>query len=285
MNVRTKKILVGVGGLICGVVVMLWYTALVEAPRGLLTIAFLNVGQGDAIFIESPTGHQVLVDAGEGSVVLEQLRTVMPWHDRSIDMIIATNPDRDHIGGFIPVLTRYKIGVIVQPDTPNDTVVYRSLQKSVDNENAQEISARRGQTFDLGGGTYLTILFPDRSLPKADSNTGSIIARLVYGSISVMLTGDAPNKTLEYVADLDKDAIRSTILKMGHHGSRTSDSERFLQTVKPQYAIISAGKNNRYKHPHPETIHVLQKNNVPILGTYEWGTIVFKSDGVSLWRE
>ncbi len=252
---------------------------------GQLKIAFLDVGQGDAIYIESPDHHDVLIDSGPDAKVLQELQRVMRWHDRRIDMIISTNPDRDHIAGFIPVLERYKVDQFVESSTINTSEIYKALESSVEIKDIQKTIALRGQRIHIGSGAYIDILFPDRNVLGVTSNTGSIIAKLVYGSTSVMLTGDATYQTEEYVVDLEKENMKSDLLKEGHHGSRTSISEKFFAAVAPIYSIISAKKNNSYGHPHKETTDMLSKLKIPILGTYNEGTIVFVSDGKSLVRK
>jgi len=229
-------------GILLGLTFCIWFVVIRESPTNILTIAFLDVGQGDAIYIESPTHQQIIIDGGPSPKILGELRKVMPWYDRSIDMIIVTNPDADHYAGFINVLRSFAIKTVIEPGTYSNTETYKIFEEDVDKEHAQEIIARRGQVMDIGGGAYIKILFPDRDVSKLDSNEGSIIAQLVYGETEVMLTGDATSATEEYVVSLDGEKIRSDILKVSHHGSKTSSSENFVRTVNPQYAVISAGK-------------------------------------------
>ncbi len=269
--------------ILCTMCMSLVYVVWRESDQGILRVVFLNVGQGDAIFIESPTHGQMLIDSGPDNTVIRELGKVLPWYDRSIDVIMITNPDKDHIAGFIPVLRRYDVQKVIRPDTLNDTEINRAVGISIDKEGVQNIIAKRGQIIDLGGGALVYILFPDRGVDGLDSNTGSIIAKLVYGNTSVMLTGDAPNNALEYITWLDGDLLESSVLKAGHHGSRTSASEIFIKAVRPQYAVISAGKNNSYKHPHKETLDLFAQEKIPVLGTYDHGTITMESDGEKVW--
>lgn len=259
----------------------LWYAVYREQPAKLV-IAFLNIGQGDAIYIESPTHNQLLVDGGPPHTVMSELGAVMPFYDRSIDMIMVTNPDQDHIGGFIDVLKSYDVKEVIEPGTLTDTLVNKNMEELIALEKAQKIRARRGMIIHLGGGADLHILFPDRDVSDLKTNDGSIITKLVYGKTSVMLTGDAPSATEEYAGSLDPSIMKSDILKAGHHGSRTSASETFVSDVSPEYAVISAGVKNKYGHPHKETLDLFEKLNIPVLGTYEQGRIVFESDGNSL---
>src|SRR5205823_5277144 len=126
-----------------------------------------------------------------------------------------------------------------------------------------EILARRGQIIDLGGGAYLQVLFPDRDVSGLSSNDGSIVMRLVYGDTSVALQGDSTAKIEHYLVGLDGGNLKSTILKAGHHGSRTSTTEEYVRAVAPQWTVMSSGVNNSYGHPHKETLDTLAKLNIP----------------------
>lgn len=142
--------------------------------------------------------------------------------------------------------------------------------------------ARRGQRYDLGGGVFLDILFPDTNASTMESNTSSIVARLVYDETSFLLTGDSPKAIEEYLVLIEGEYLKSDVLKVGHHGSRTSTAEMFLDEVSPQYAVISAGADNSYGHPHLEVTDALFNAGLTTLNTGEVGRIVFWSDGQSL---
>ncbi len=256
-----------------------------------LKITFLDVGQGDAIFIESPSGVQALIDGGpSGSRVLRELSKVMPFYDKSINMIVMTHPDADHVSGLIDVLKRYKVDNILRSGITHNTPAIDALIKEIEIEKTKslgkEIFARRGQVFDLGQGdtgrVELHVLFPDRDVNDVESNTGSIVARLVYGDTSVMLTGDSPKSIERYLVNLDGKALHSDILKLGHHGSKTSTTESFLGYVNPQWAIVSAGKDNSYGHPHKSVVDTVERFGIKIKNTAESGSISFESDG-RLW--
>lgn len=245
-----------------------------------LTFAMLDVGQGDALFIESPTGTQILFDAGPPRKILGELSKVMSPFDKQINMIVITNPDADHIGGFSDILKTYDVDIVFEPGTMNDSKTYQNLKQEFENKKIPNILARKGMRLDIGGGAVIDILFPDRDVSLWDTNGGSIVAKLSYGETSIMLTGDSTSRTEKIilegnsVADLDSD-----ILKVGHHGSRTSTSENFVETVFPTYALISNGKDNKYGHPHKETLDTLTSLGVKILRTDLFGTMIMKSDG------
>lgn len=262
----------------------IWYAVSAES-RGTLTVAFLDVGQGDAIFIESPTGKQIILDGGPDGSVLSRIGALMPFYDRSIDMLIVSNPDKDHFAGFIDVLKNYEVGGIMEPGTIPDTEIYKIFKEFVREEGVTSVLARRGMIIDLGGGVNLQILFPDRDVSGLSINDGSIIAKLVYGNTSLLLMGDAPQNIEKYLVSLDGGNLDVDILKLGHHGSKTSSGDALLSVSSPEYAVISASKSNRYGHPHKEVLDRLTKYNISALGTYQEGTIVFESDGERLWRK
>jgi competence protein ComEC len=251
-----------------------------QALHRKLTFAMLDIGQGDGLFIESPTGTQVLVDGGPPGAIMKQLPKMMHFFDKSIDAIVITNPDADHIGGFLDVLKTYKIGQVFEPGTFNDSATYKNLENAIKAQGIPDTVVHNGMQLDLGGGVVIDILFPDRDVSTWTTNDGSIVARLSYGATSVMLTGDATSETEKLIlAGNSADSLKSTILKVGHHGSRTSTSPEFVQALQPAYALISDGVKNKYGHPHQETLDTLKQFAVQVLRTDLLGTIVMKSDG------
>ena len=245
-----------------------------------LTFAMLDIGQGDALFIESPTGTQIMFDGGPARSVLGPLARVMSPFDKTIDAIVITNPDADHIGGFLDILQNYKVGRVFESGTINDSKAYQNLEAEIKRQNIPDILAKKGMRLDVGGGAVIDILFPDQDVSTWAPNDGSVVAKLSYGNTSVMLTGDAPIKTEKIILnDFSKEALASTILKVGHHGSRTSSSPEFVQAVAPTYTLISDGKDNKYGHPHKETLDILIQFGTKIFRTDLLGTIILKSDG------
>jgi competence protein ComEC len=247
-----------------------------------LTFAVLDIGQGDALFIESSSGTQVLVDVGPPRKIIGELSRLMSPLDRYIDAVIITNPDQDHIGGFTDVLEIYKIGKIFESGTINNSKTYQNLETEIKNQNIPRILAQKGMKLHLGDGAVIDILFPDRDVSDWTPNDGSIIARLTYGATSIMLTGDSTIKTEKIILTNNPSGnLASDILKVGHHGSRTSTSDSFLKAVSPKYALISNGKNNKYGHPHQEIVDTLEQFGAKILRTDLLGTIVFFCDRIN----
>ncbi len=250
-----------------------------------LRVHFLDVGQGDAIFIETPSGKQVLVDGGRDRAVLGELTSVMGFFDRDIDLVVGTHPDLDHIGGLIDVFKRYRVSYILTTENKGESSAATLYEKLKQTEGAEILYARRGQEIALDTSTTLRILFPETDPRDMESNMSSIVLQLIYGESTFLLTGDSPKSIEEYLVLVEGENLKSDVLKVGHHGSRTSTSEFFLDEVAPTYAIISAGKDNSYGHPHVEVTDMLFNKRVEMLETAKEGTITLFSDGSKVWRK
>lgn len=259
----------------------IWSAVLADA-NSYLKVAFLDVGQGDTIYIEAPNGRQMIIDGGPPGALLPALSKVMPFYDHFIDVIVVTNPDQDHFAGFIDLLDSYEVGAVIESGTFNKSKIYKRLEDLIAEKKIPKILARQGMKVDLGEGVHFDIIFPDRDVSNWDRNDGSVVGRLVYGETSIILTGDATKKTESYLL---KEGIKSDILKVGHHGSRTSSGGVFVEAVDPDYAVISSGADNTYGHPHQETLETLNKFGVKILRTDQLGTILFESDGKVLYEK
>ncbi|MES2014619.1 MAG: MBL fold metallo-hydrolase [Patescibacteria group bacterium] len=259
--------------------VLVW---VLPAPHG-LRVSFLNIGQGDSIFIEGPTGIQMLVDAGPPDrSVLRELGSVMPFFDRSIDVVVESHPDQDHIGGIPDVFNRYSVGTFLEPGIPNDTKATKAVVGAVQTSGVKDVFARRGMRLILGGGAYADILFPDRDVSKLETNTGSIVMHIVYGDTSFYLNGDSPQVIEKYLVALDGKKLQSTVLKAGHHGSKNSSAAEFVETVHPTYGVFSRGCNNRYGHPAPVVVQLFESLKIPTFDTCRDGRVTFISNGHTL---
>ncbi len=246
------------------------------SPERAFTVSFLNVGQGDAILIQSPTGTQVLVDGGATRGVLRELSRALPLFDRTLDAVVATHPDQDHIGGLVHVLSRYEVEYFLESGNSADTPAYHALERELEQENPVRVVARAGTRILLGGGAYLEVLFPDRDVSGVESNTASVILRVVYGDTEVLLTGDAPasiERHLTTCALSGQCTVQADVLKAGHHGSKTSSDPAFIDAVDPQTVVFSRGCDNRYGHPAPEVVERFRERSVELLDTCEHGTI------------
>lgn len=263
----------------------LWYNLYAASSNNYLKVVFLDVGQGDSIYIETPDGHQMLIDGGPDASVISNLSEVMPFGDRSIDVVLATHPDNDHIGGLSEVLDTYEISTFIENGVTADTKIYQNLEQKIVNNKIKKVVAMRGNSImlDYEKNIHFDILFPDRDVSNFDSNDASIVGRLVYGNESFMLTGDATTYTENLIKwNESNQTLKSQVLKLGHHGSRTSSSLPWLESVNPDISIISVGKDNRYGHPHKDILERLKDLKIPYLATYDKGNIFFKTDGVKL---
>lgn len=253
-----------------------------------LKVSFLDIGQGDAIYIEAPNGNQMIIDGGPKNALINALEGVMPYGDRSINVIMVTNPDADHYSGFIGLMKDYNVGTVIESGTKTDTPTYHTFRDIVAEKNIPNLVARKGMTITLDKehGVVFTVLFPDMDVSGWSRNDGSIMGVLAYGKTKVFFTGDG-TKTTENAVMLrtDKEMLESDIIKIGHHGSRTSSSDAFIKAIAPMYAVISSGKGNSYGHPHKETLDTLNKNHVQILRTDSLGAVTFISDGNSFKRK
>jgi competence protein ComEC len=263
------------------------YFYVLHPPARLLEVTFLDVGQGDAILIEGPTGIQMLIDGGRDRSVLRALPKAMGPFDRTLDLVVETHPDADHIGGLADVFARYRVRHFLTPGIAKETSQVQRLAAKLENEKGvTRILARRGERLHLGGGAYADVLYPDHDVSTAEANAGSVVLRIVYGKTAFMLTGDLPAAGEEYVVRMSgSGSLRSDVLKAGHHGSRTSNGERLLAAVAPATVVISAGKENAYGHPHTETLERIRTVGAAAASTAEDGSIAFISDGVQVTRK
>ena len=251
-----------------------------------LAVTIFDVGQGDSALIETPNGIQILIDGGPDNTVLRKLAKQLGFFDRDLDLLIATHPDRDHIAGLNDVLGRYLVTEIVMTEKLGSSVAAEVFFNLVNESSAKVVYARSGQVYQFSDGVKLEILFPDRSAADFESNTASIIAKLQYGEIGFMFTGDSPKQIEDYLVQTYGDSrLESEMLKLGHHGSDTSTSRPFLKATRPEIAVVSAGKNNRYGHPSEAVLDRLKEEEITVLDTASLGDITFYSDGDRLWLE
>jgi len=262
--------------------VIAWVVVLELSQLRFLEVVFFDVGQGDSIFIETPERFQVLIDGGPGLAVLEKLGQEMPFYDREIDLIILTHPEHDHYFGLFEVLKRYDVKNILWTGIIRDTAEYQEWIRLINEEGANVLIAKAGQKMILQKNPliFLEILHPFENLEGQETkytNDTSIVAGLVFNDISFLFTGDVSKKIegelINKYIDLDSD-----ILKVAHHGSKTSSCLEFLEIVSPELAVISVGENN-YGHPHPDVLANLEKFDIQVLITKELGDIKIVSDG------
>lgn len=240
-----------------------------------LDIYFFDVGQGDAILIDYGS-NEVLIDGGDkASGIVKYLR---PYVDGNLEVIVATHPHADHIGGLTAVLDAYQVDAIWLNGDTSSSETFAEFMSAVNREGATLNKARRGQQITINR-LVIDILNPrDKLFDKTNNN--SIVLRLPYEQVAFLFTGDAEQEAEASILGLGV-IIQADILKVGHHGSRTASSKAFLAQVQPEAAIYMAGVGNRYGHPHVETILALQAIGAEIYGTDTSGTILITTDGKS----
>lgn len=231
----------------------------VRVPDGLLHVYFLDVGQGDAEFIQAPNGNQILVDGGPDNKIMQELSRVMPFYDHSIDLVILTHPHADHVTGLDAVLKRYQVGQILENFVSYNTPEYAEWNRLKSGFKVTE--AKVGQKIDLGGGVSLAVLYPYQPGSKEtwvrNPHDYMVVVKLTFGGESIVLAGDMEAK-IEQQLIKGKEDLAAQFLKVGHHGSKTSTSESFLKKINPLAAFIEAGAKNRYGLPAPEILQRLE---------------------------
>ncbi len=239
-----------------------------------LKVIFFDVGQGDAILI-SQGQNQVLIDGGkDGKIILEKLGKYVPFWDRTIEMVIATHPDADHIGGLIEVARNYKIETVLETDAKSDSQTFKTWEDLINSKNIEKTEALKNTAIKFPNEAQIQILYPFSlaNSSGSDSNDWSVAARLNFGKNKFLFTGDLPSAKEAELMNSKSD-VSADVLKVSHHGSKYATSEEFLNAVSPEEAVISVGKNNSYGHPAPEIIERLLKNGTKIWRTDEAGDI------------
>jgi competence protein ComEC len=237
------------------VMILVWWAYLVQ-PDGRLHLYFLDVGQGDAIFIQTPSGRQVLIDGGSSPQALsDELGAVMPFWDRSLDMVILTHADSDHMDAQTQVMERFDVERAISTHHTLESPDSAGWRAAVARKDLPVDSQYAGGWIDLGDGVALWTLSPaaEEYIGPDPENATSLVLKLVYGDFSALLTADA-GLVSEYEWLANDAPLRATVLKAGHHGSRTSTSAPFVAAVDPQVAVIQVGAGNRYGHPHTEVL-------------------------------
>lgn len=251
-----------------------------EYGDGDIYIHFIDVGQGDAAFIDNGD-KDILIDAGPGSSADELLDYLDALGVQDIEYAFFSHPHEDHIGGADDVLVHYDVKNVVMPKKSEDSACYRSMMRTAE-EESEVIYAAAGDVFEIGEMT-VEIYSPESGVTEDDANLVSLIMKVSYGEVDAMFTGDAEIENELYVLDNYYDKLDCEILKVGHHGSSTSTCEEFFDAITPEIAVISVGEGNSYGHPHRETLALLNGKMDEIYRTDFDGTIIVGSDGKNFW--
>lgn len=246
-------------------------------------VAFLDVGQGDAIYVRN-RDTDILIDGGPNEKVINQISKLMPIYDRVFEMVVLTHPHADHLNGLIEVIKNYRVGKIVVNGINCREANCQAFNETVRNNKVSLLEAAEGQNFALPNGRLVVLSVLENA---KDVNDSSVVTCLSLSGQTFLLTGDAGKKVEEnFLKEPQRlrECQKPDVLKLGHHGSSTASSYNFLDYLKPRYAIISVGENNRFGHPHFETLQNLSKLKLETLRTDEKGTIVFTSKKANKWQ-
>jgi competence protein ComEC len=266
---------------------LVWIAVLAE-PGDRLQVSFFDVGQGDAILIETPAGQQILIDGGPDSdKVCLELGRKLPFWDRSLDLVVLTHAHDDHVTGLVEVLKRYQVDQVLESGLAENTPAYVAWLQAVEEKGIERTIAKAGQSIDLGAGVAMEVIHPQEEMllgTDSDANNNSVVLRLVWGGVSFLLTGDIDGEAEVAILYAEQwRELNSTVLKVAHHGSAGSTSSQFLAVVEPQIAVISVGENNNFGHPDEGLVMRLEQ--VETYRTDQNGTISFSTDGERLWVE
>ena len=270
------------------IIAILVWSVVLTMPDDKVHVSFLDVGQGDAILIQTPAHQNILIDGGpDPQKIGLELSKKLPFWDRTIDLMVSTQPQADHVTGLVEVLQRYKVKQVLDADASYDSLIYQQWLELVEQKEIKRDIARAGQEIDLGHGIRIEVLNPPPELFQGtshDVDNNGVVLRLVWGKVSFLFTADIRQEA-EFELIGQRANLRSTVLKVAHHGSKTSTLPQFLAAVDPEVAVISVGANNPFGHPSPEVAERLAERlgKDKVYLTSENGTIEFITDGERLW--
>lgn len=268
---------------LAGMGMLLACLAYLSLPDGRLHVMFLNVGQGDAILITTPHGSQILVDGGPSpSAVLTALGQRMPFWDHTLDLVVNTHPESDHLGGLLAVLERYQVKRVLAPSIEARSALYAAWRTKLHSLGIAPVAGQSGMRIRTSDGVSIEVLHPAENTRYTRLKDYSLVLHVAFGHMSFLLTGDI---TSEVERDLLEryPALRATVLKVPHHGSATSNSSAFLQTVQPCIAVLSVATDNTLNLPANEVLRRYQEMGIPVMRTDQAGTMEFITDGERLW--
>lgn len=276
-----------ISGIATGLVLLFSFVG--TLPDGKLHIVFCDVGQGDGAYIRFPDGRDMLVDAGPNNRIIACLSHHMPFWDRHINLVLATHPQKDHIGGLPEVLRRYQVDYLVRSDVGTDSEIYKEVLAGIKEKNVPQKFAASGEHISIGP-TSLSLLWPAQSqIAKGagnvlgasigDLNDYSLVFWLRYGTFDAIFTGDADTRAEAGYRGTQLAVDGIEVLKVPHHGSKTGMSDEYLDWLRPKLAVISVGKNNSYGHPAQEILTMLANKGVQVKRTDQEGDIEVVSDG------
>jgi len=259
-----------------------WYNVFTFGESRTLDVYVLNVGQGDALYVRAPSGRDMLIDTGSNDKVIQELESVMPSFDRALDVLILTHSDADHVGGSTALLSRYNVGMIIEGGETASSSAYEQYRKKAIGQKVPRTIVTTGDRLHLDDDVDLDVLLPKpqnnhTKLMAVKNNDSAIVAKLSFGNGSILLTSDMERAGEVALATSDA-TLESSVLKVGHHGSKYSSWKLFLDRVKPQISAISVGVNN-YGHPTEATLERLKDEGSAVFRTDTGGRIHLRSTG------
>jgi competence protein ComEC len=265
---------------------LLVWIPIIQAPQQVLEVFFLDVGQGDAMYLSFPNDHNMLIDAGRGHPQRIGERVITPFLNArgidSIDVVVATHSDADHIGGMVNVLENFFVGFLIEGGSFSETKSFRDYRNTARKAGIPILIVKRDDEIKGFKPGKILVLNPSPDLlGKYDTNNDSVVLYIVYRNAAFLFTGDAEEPAEQSMISSGNE-MRAMVLKAGHHGSRSGSSEEFLDVVRPEIVVFSCGKNNRYGHPHPEVLERCQQREMRWYRTDENGCITMKTNGKSL---
>lgn len=246
---------------------------------GRLRVYFFDVGQGDAAYIRTPRGDDVVLDAGRDNTVVHALGRRLPFFDHTVETLILTHSDTDHITGAVEILRHYRVKRVFLFSRPTDSPTFAAFLETLSDEHAEVFYPEEGTTLDFGG-TQLVFLSPlqTQDVRMLSDNEASFVNQLRFGENTFLFMADVGEAQEKILVERYGVSLESDVLKVGHHGSKYSSSDLFLRTVRPRYGILSVGRDNPYGHPHPAALTRLRSQNIQTFSTAEQGTIGFSCD-------
>lgn len=263
--------------LLCAWNFLVWASVFKNLNKSDIEIYFFDVGQGDASLIEAKDGTQILIDGGPPNKILPKLSSALDFGDKSLDVLILTHPHADHVSGAIEILQNYEVGTIIESGVGYNTSEAKEFEKLVAEKKLKKLIVDKPLTLNFFNGARLRFLYPDRSFANAilkNVHDATVVSELLYNGQKILFMGDAEKNIENYLAS--KNLVDDVdVLKVGHHGSKTSTTHYFLSRIKPEYAVIQVGKN-RYGHPTQEVLSRLESFGAQIFRTDTDGTIKFE---------
>jgi competence protein ComEC len=266
-----------------GMGLLLALSAHYSLPDGRLHVAFLDVGQGDAILITTPRGGRILVDGGPApSAVLAALGRRIPFWERTLNWVVNTHPESDHLAGLIAVLERYQAKQVLISPVETRSALYTAWDTLLQRSGIRHVVGQSGMRIDTSDGVSIEVLHPASSSRYAHVNEYSLVLRVTLGNVRFLLTGDITAEVEHTLLDRHVD-LKADVLKVPHHGSTTSSSPAFLQAVQPRIAVLSVATDNALGLPAEEVLQRYQAMDIPVMRTDQNGTVEFITDGKQLW--